>query len=415
MKLNVRQRFTLVGTVTVAVLLIATAVIVWRVLAPAEVVTPATTSYPSAVFPKPGAVGALVSAPLILDDRIRIYAKKREVWSDGPASYQYERSAYWSYRRWPAQITGVALVEGEQSMVVTAWSDGVLVGIETGVGTVVWRTTGDPLAKEYTGRRTGAGTVYQPPGFHESGSRIITVSEVFVRAFAPDTGLELWRVPGPAPAGCLGASFTTASQVFVLDKCANALWRIDTATGALLPSMPATAVEPVSCAVANSNCTAMRLAYGENPVTGWVLTQPDPVESKYLAYSGAALVSQTVISSGPKSVTAIDLATGQPRWKWDLPVPGPFQLLAADASRTLVLSPDGMLVSLNTADGRVLVRTSVMMDNEPELPYEVAVSYTSGAYVVLERKLAGATVAASDETYYYTNRPVLLAYANLPD
>src|SRR5687767_6755704 len=96
-----------------AVLLVASGVVAWWLLRPAEVSTPATTSLPEVVHAPPGALGMLASAPLVIDDRIRVYAKKREVWADGPPSYHYERSAYWAYRRWPAQVTGVLAVKGE--------------------------------------------------------------------------------------------------------------------------------------------------------------------------------------------------------------------------------------------------------------------------------------------------------------
>src|SRR6478609_5471042 len=96
-----RSRIAVIAGLS-AMLLAAAGTTVWRVLRPSEVVTEATTSYPEATPPIPGRVGSLITAPLIVDDRLRVYAKKREVWSDGPPSYHYERSAYWSYRRWPA-------------------------------------------------------------------------------------------------------------------------------------------------------------------------------------------------------------------------------------------------------------------------------------------------------------------------
>src|SRR5687767_2406599 len=102
-----RARWATVAALGTALLVGATGVVAWRILRPAEVSTPATKSLPEVALPAPGALGVLVSAPLVIDDRIRVYAKKREVWADGPPSYHYERSAYWAYRRWPAQVTGV--------------------------------------------------------------------------------------------------------------------------------------------------------------------------------------------------------------------------------------------------------------------------------------------------------------------
>src|SRR5215213_3260253 len=104
-------RLAVIGAVSAA-LLAAAGVVAWRVLGPAEVVTPAQKPYPAPVIPAPGPIGVLVSAPLVLDDRIRVFATKRQVWADAPPNFKYERSALWSLRRWPAQLIGVVAVGG---------------------------------------------------------------------------------------------------------------------------------------------------------------------------------------------------------------------------------------------------------------------------------------------------------------
>ncbi|HZM76458.1 MAG TPA: PQQ-binding-like beta-propeller repeat protein [Candidatus Limnocylindrales bacterium] len=408
-----------------AVLLAATGVIAWRVLRPAEVSTPATTSLPEVVRPAPGALGVLISAPLVIDDRIRVYAKKREVWADGPPSYHYERSAYWAYRRWPAEVTGVLAVKADQPLVVTAWSDGALVAIEAETGNVAWRVEdGSPLGEEYDGRRTGSQTVYTPPGLFSAGPSTFVTADEEVTARSVATGQTLWTVPspllsrpahppsrGPDAPKCRGDALTTVGeQLMLLDTCTKIIARLDVSSGQSLPSMPAEAVEPVSCRVGHSDCAAMRVT-ANGTVTGWTLTGPTPARLAPLAAPGSLYDGQNVIvPEAGSSLSAVD-AEGQALWTWRPTAPAPFRLLAADRNRVLVLESDGTLVSLNPTNGRFKSFASALMEHEPDRPYDVSQSYVSGSYVVLERTNPGVPPTADDEEYYYTNRPILIASA----
>lgn len=406
-----RTRLALIAAAT-ALLLIATAVVVWRVLRPSEVVTPAHIAYPTDTHPAPGVLGALAAAPLVLDDRIRIFAKKREVWSDGPASYHYERSAYWAYRRWPAQVTGVALVRPDQSgrpIVVTAWSDGELVGLDAERGTVAWRATGDALEDGFTGRRTGAITVYQPPGMFTSGASVVTVAGQ-LRAFDSQSGRQLWGVPSPITAQCRGIDFTTPTQLILQDTCAQKLRRIDLTTGSELVELQTTHVEPVSCSVGRSECTAMRTSH-TGQTAGWTMTEGEPVPAASLAAAGSLPAGEVAVVPSDNALSAVNLATGEQRWAW-APAEGlSFQLLWADDSRILLLQSDRMLVTLNPVTGGLLLSTSVVMDREPDRPYDVDLWYLSGAYLVLQRSNPDVDSEANDDAYYFTHRPMLLTYA----
>jgi outer membrane protein assembly factor BamB len=402
-----RARIVAVAVAT-AVLIAAAGVIVWRVLRPAEVVTPATSAYPEATVPSPGSLGTLVSAPLVVQDRIRIYAKKREVWSDGPASYHYERSAYWAYRRWPAQVTGLLAFAGVRPVAVSAWSDGMLVAIDAETGTVAWRADGEPLADEYTGRRTGAQTVYTPPGLFASGSRAITAG-TDVSSYDARTGAVQWEVPHPVPASCRGTAFTTASRLSVLDTCRKVLVRLDLSTGRALPEIPADAVEPVSCRAGHSECAAMRVTLA-GTVSGWVVTGASPVELPPLAAQGSLYIGERVAVPAAGSLSAVD-STGRALWTWKPNAPTPFRLLAADATRIAVLESDGMLAILDPRTGRFKSYATALMEHEMDRAYEVFSGYMSGSYLVLERVNPGVPATASDDEYYFTNRPVLLASA----
>lgn len=411
-----RTRRAIIAAAT-AVLVAAVAVIVWRVLRPSEVVTPATAAFPAQMFPGPGARGVLTSAPLILDNRLRIFAKEREVWSDGPASYHYERSAYWAYRRWPAQVTGVLLVDPPdpgRPIVVTAWSDGMLAAIDAEKGTVAWRAHGDPLAGSFTGRRTGAATVYTPPGLFISGPRVVTVSQT-IRGYQSESGEKLWEIASPIPAECRGTAFTNQAQLLVLDTCAQNVVRINTATGESLSTLPASEAEPVSCTVGHSHCAAMRLTKDDR-TTGWILTDSEPPAAKLLAKPAATLAGpDIVLIPSPDSLAAVDLGTGQTLWSYRPPDPGPFRLLAADAAHTLILEPGGSMAALDSTSGALLIRTSILMKQEPKTSYAVSYVYTSGTHITLTRTNPDVPPSASDDDYFFTHRPVLLAHTGLSE
>jgi len=402
-----------------AILLGATAVIAWRVLRPAEVSTTATASLPEVAHPPPGAVGVLVSAPLVIDDRIRVYAKKREVWADGPPSYHYERSAYWAYRRWPAEVTGVLAVQADRPvnrpLLVSAWSDGVLVAIEAETGAVAWRVEGgEPLADKYDGRRTGSETVYHPPGLFSAGSStFITIGEQITGRSAA-SGQTLWTVPLPDVPECIGDTFTTTGgQLLLHNRCTETLTRLDVSSGqTLVAPMAAEAVEPVSCRVGHSDCAAMRVTTDDGVVTGYLVTAASPKALAPLDASGSLYDGRNVIvpEAGLSSLSAVDPA-GHVLWTWRPAAPAPFKLLSADRNRVLLLESDSTLVSLDPATGRFKSYASALMQHEPLLPYDVSDWYVSGSYVVLERTNPDVSPTAGDEEYYYTNRPILIASA----
>jgi outer membrane protein assembly factor BamB len=390
-----------------ATLLLAAGITVWRVLRPTEVVNPAAVSYPSALDPVPGKVGALVTTPLIVDDRIRVFAKKREVWADGPPDYQYERSAYWSYRRWPAEVVGVTVLQGDEPLVVTAWSDGMLVGIDAVTGTVAWRVESDALGSEYSGRRTGANTVYLPPGLFTSDSTIITVSSKTIRGYRAD-GIQVWERPLIIDTKCHGDEFTGREQLLVVDTCTHQLHRIRVTDGSDLPTIniSAAAVEPISCELGHSQCLGMRAAG-----RAWILNGTNYGESAPLAVAGSLLANGVVVTpdrpSEASEVSGVDPNTGATLWQWHAPAPA--TLLAAGTDRVFLLTTDRTLATLDPHTGADLTRSGINVLHEPTTPYAVHLAYTSHRYVVLERVNPGVPESADDNSYYFTNRPALIA------
>lgn len=412
--LSRRVRVALAGVVTGA-LLAAVGVTVWRVLRPADVSTPAITPYPQSETDTvgPGKRGVFVAAPLIVDDRIRIFAKKREVWADGPPSYHYERSAYWAYRRWPAQLTGVVVAESPRSIVVTSWSDGVLVGIDAKTGKVVWRVEGEVLADEYTGRRTGADTVYNPPGLFTTDTSIITVGAETIRAYSTE-GTRLWQIDNPVNAQCRGEEFATSEQIYLLDTCTQTVRRIDTHSGNAQTPLGTSvkSVEPISCATVTSLCRAVRLTSTDGTHTGWLLTESQPIESAPLAQPGALLARDVaIVPNDPKKLTELtgqDPRTGNVIWHWTAPAPS--TLLATSGERVIVLVSGRVLATVNGLDGSDMARSGINLLHEPETPYEARITYATNQYVVIERINPDVIEEDStDDAYYFTHRPVLIA------
>lgn len=293
----------------------------------------------------------------------------------------------------------------------------MLVAIDAGTGTVAWRAGGgDALADGYAGRRTGAQVVYTPPGLYSAGAKFVTVAGQHITARDTGTGGTLWSVPAPGAPRCLGATFTTTGgQLLTHDKCTRTLARLDLSSGKMLDPVPAEAVEPVSCRVGFSECAAMRVT-AAGTVTGWLLTGATPVELAPLAAPGSLYDGRHVVvpGAGSSSLSAVDDG-GRVLWTWRPAAPAPFRLLAADRGRVVLLESDSTLVSLDAATGRFKSYASALMKHEPQRPYDVNRWYVSGSYVVLERTNPDAPSNARDEAYYYTNRPILIASAGVPE
>jgi hypothetical protein len=183
-----------------------------------------------------GVIGRFATAPLVVEGRLRVYATIRQVWADEPVDDRQRNTPYWSYRRWPAQLTGVV---SSGHTVVSRWTDGRLVALDARTGRVAWQADGPPPEEGHTGRRTGAATVWTPPGLHTASTPdgrpvVVAVGAAEARAVELDTGRELWRVALDGDCRTdLGTS--TAGRLALLDRCADrpAVEFRDVATGAV--------------------------------------------------------------------------------------------------------------------------------------------------------------------------------------
>jgi hypothetical protein len=303
------------------VLLAGSGVVVWRVLAPAEVVDAATDPYPPAVAAAPGVTGETAAAPLIVEGRIRVFAAKRQISADAPVTAKTAYTPRWSYRRWPAQLNGVVAV---RRTVITRWSDGKLVAIDGGTGRVAWRATGPP-AGGYTGLGTGAATVWAPPDLVTAGTTVLAGGAAFDAA----TGAARWRT------GCSAGGFTTAGGAYVCGDVAYAA-----ATGARLAGWPAGPLTPLDCGVARSGCGGLA---GAGKV--WLAAGPRPVPA-----NGRMLAAGLSVRIDGGSVQAS--AAGR-WWRWSAPAGQSVRLLGSSGGRVYLLTSARELVTVDAATGAV--------------------------------------------------------------
>jgi outer membrane protein assembly factor BamB len=301
----------------------------WRVLKPAEVLATAADPYPAPAVRAPGVTGRTAGAPLIVDGRIRVFAAKRQVRADAPVDARTSYTPRWSYRRWPEQLAGVVAVG---STVVSRWSDGKLVAIDGRTGKIAWRADG-PAAGSYTGARTGAATVWAPPGLFTAGTTILAAGARRLAAYDAVDGRVRWRA-GTAT-DCTSTGFATAGGEFA---CGTAGY--DAATGAPLPGFPAAPATPLGCDVARSGCGGARDASGR----GWLTTAARPGRAPALDAPGTTVAAGLALSVSGPTVSAA-------RWHRTDPGGGPVQVLGGGNGRICLLTADRRLVILNAGDG----------------------------------------------------------------
>jgi outer membrane protein assembly factor BamB len=324
----------------------------WRVLRPSASLDRAGTAYPvraaaaSAVWS-----GSLQHAPLIVDGRLRVYAEARRVWADDTVTGRYETTPYWSYRRWPAQLVGVVSVEQPVPYVIARWSDGVVTGIDARAGRIAWQKRIAPADRDgYQGRRTGARTVYDPPGLYTAaGGNLIINGGNEATGYDPATGRRLWT---SRRLGC-------------------ALGR------------------PGCQVITTTDGTTIRLAPRPAPAAGAATELT--VAGGYVEWCADAYLG------------VVDTDTGA--YRWERPLRG--TVLATGATRLYLLTPGYRLVTLDAATGAELSTVQLGYRRGWRPGYV----YVHDGFVVLER-VVGSPEWNDDGYYYSAQDSVLLAGTN---
>ncbi|SIN24633.1 PQQ-binding-like beta-propeller repeat protein [Micromonospora cremea] len=412
-----KGRRRLVVAVVALLATAAVAVIVHRVLAPAEVSTEARGAYPAAAQPAVGVVGRLPVAPLIVDARLRVYAAHRQVYADRPVDGRHRTTPYWSYRRWPAELTGVV---ASGRTVVSRWSDGRLVALDASTGRVLWRADGPvPARDETVVRRTGAAIVWDPPGLYltdlADGRRVLVVTgDAQARGVELAGGRELWRVD--LPGACRSDVGTTSSgRLIGVDSCAGptTVEFRDAATGVVRerwrpPNGPdALVATPLGCRTGRSDCPGLRTAGpGDAGGRGWLLGVGEPIAAPALDASGATLASEQAVTVLDGVAVGRSARSGAELWRVD--GLGSARVLAVQPGRVHLLTDANDLVTLDPVTGTRLSRFSLNVGSDGTGWVPGAVAAADG-YLAVERLREPVDPDGDDQRYYLTAEAVILA------
>ncbi|SCF30823.1 PQQ-like domain-containing protein [Micromonospora matsumotoense] len=409
-----KGRRRLVVAATALLTLVAVAGIGYRVLAPAEVVTPAQGAPPPAGTPAIGVVGRLPVAPLVVAGRLRVYAAERQLYADQPADGRNRVTPFWSYRRWPASLDGV-LAAG--TTVLSHWSDGKLVALDALTGRVAWRADGPTPDDTPPARRTGAATVWDPRGISvapaPAGRTVLVVSGAgSLRGYDIADGRALWRVDGDRDCRTdLGT--TAAGQVFSVDSCGGptAVEFRDVSTGTVAtrwrpPDAPDRfTVTPVGCLTPRSQCRGLRTDDGSGG-RGWQVGPGAPMAAPALAAADSTLVGELAVGDDGGVLKGREARSGKERWqRGDL---GPVTVLATEAGRLYVLTERRELITLDPVTGAQRSRFP-MTPGRDGIGWKPGRAYAAGGYVAVERLRERADPADDDQAYFLMAEPVVLA------
>ena len=251
--------------------------------------------------------------------------------------------------------------------VISRWSDGALVAIDAATGRVAWRAEGPP-APGYSGHRTGAGTVWRPPGMHVAAGAVVVTGGSRLAAYEVSTGARRWSTT--VPAGCTDG-FTSAAGQYA---CATGAWNV--ATGRPDPEFPAGPYQPLGCAVAVSACTGLRDGAGH----GWFVDGPVPRRVPDLDRPTGEIAAGLVFYR-----EADRLWAAEPDGRRLRSYSGRLRVLGADGTHVLLLTPGRYLHEVDPRSGARLADFPLRTTKERALSWDPGQVQIVDGYLAVER------------------------------
>ncbi|GAA2644473.1 outer membrane protein assembly factor BamB family protein [Paractinoplanes durhamensis] len=381
------MRKVLLRSLSALVVAAAAVLVGWRVLAPAEVLAGVEPPYPVDSTIRPGVTGRMPVAPLIVDERIRVYASKRQIRADAPVHAETVYTAIWSFRRWPEQLSGVVAAG---PTVISRWTDGDLVAIDGRTGKISWRVSGTKPADGFAGHRTGADTVWRPVGMRVAGDTVLVTAGAHVDAYAINGGTRRWT------AALCADGFTTGGGRYV---CADGAY--DTATGTKIASFPAGPYTPLACDVASSGCRGLRDGAGQGWLSGAATLRRAPA----LDMAGSTVAGDLVFQPKADALVAVDPVSGAFVRRY----PAGAQVLGTAGDIVVLLTADRRLMEVAaTARGKGRLIYAAAYGPETR-KWDVGGVQVTSRFVAIERLAPGGPKSPDTPGYYYSVDTVLVA------
>lgn len=377
------SRVVLLRSLAALVLTAAAGLIGWRVLAPAEVLSPASTPYPTPSVGVARVTGRANMAPLIVDERMRVYAGKRQVRADGPVDARRVSTARWSLRRWPVEVSGVV---ASGTTVISRWSDGVLIAIDGRTGKEVWRVPTGLPSPGYEGHRTGASVVWAPPGLWVSNQFVLVKGGQRLSAYEVGSGARRWSAE--VPAGC-DDGLTTRSGQFL---CGTAGFSVS--TGEAITPYVVGPLTPLGCVVGFSECAAVRDGQGRGYLTSPSAgTQATPEPG-----SQVPLRREPGLDNSEMSVVGTELVR----------VPAGDLLLGVSRGRMVVLTASRHLQIRHAGRSGVEAEFPLAVDTE-KLTWKPGLWQVTDDWVAIERLTEDGPADPEAPEHYFTVDTVIIA------
>jgi hypothetical protein len=164
---------------------------------------------------------------------------------------------------------------------------------------------------------------------------------------------------------------------------------------------------PVGCRQGRSDCRGLRISgHADEAGRGWLVGSGDPVAAPALDGTGTVLDGERVVGTSAGVVTGRSARTGEELWRRaDL---GSVRIIAVEPGRVHLLTERNDLVTLDPASGVVRSRFALTVGHDG-IRWQPGRAYAAGGYVAVERAHQRATAHDSDQAYFLTLEPVLLA------